>query len=209
MGRLFVLTLAFGLLSCSKNDTSVDPTKEPADVKLIRAFRCDLSVGMVWRYLYVQFDNDPSLGRETRRRGYHEWRILAMTVSGPDTIYQAIDARRDSVHRIERSQFSGWPDIDTTYVTEENLPFTITKSPTRVSFDWPSRYIVDSLKYMPRVVPFSTPDSITVIWEYYPGNWSNKYSVFRENVGLATSTWTDGGNHTWGETLDLLQFIKP
>ncbi len=203
---------ANGMYAVQASFTDGDLTAEayaPLSVfPITRAFQCDLSVGMVWRYLYVQFDNDPSYGSTKRRRGYHEWRILAMTVSGPDTIYQAIDARRDSLHVEGRDPYSmRW--VDTTYLTEENLPFNITKSPTRIFFDWPSRYVVDSMKYMPRVVPFSTPDFITVIWEYYPGNWSNKWSVFGENVGLASSNWTDGGNHTWGETLGLLQFIKP
>lgn len=207
MGRLLVLTLAFGLLSCSKSDTPVDPTKGSADVT--RSFRCDLAVGMVWRYSYLEFDHNPSEGSDYKRWGTHEWRILSMTSSGPATLYQATDARRDSIRVQKRSQFSGWPDVDTTYAKNEDLSFTIAKRPTDIFFGWASRYIADSLKYMPRAVPLSTPNTVRVILVYYPGNWSNKYSDFTENIGLTFSTWADGGNHTWGEKLILLEFIKP
>lgn len=89
------------------------------------------------------------------------------------------------------------------------MSFIIMKRSTDIFFGWPSRYIADSLKYMPRAVPLSTPNTVRVILVYYPGNWSNKYSDFTENIGLTFSTWADGGNHTWGEKLILLEFIKP
>ncbi len=297
MRRLFALALAFGMLSCSKNDTLVVPTNGAADVKLAlrqasvergdtawmtlrvssppfpsttivdlgdscsvqfmtaglrygttvldfdtlfwhiyaragsyqitasvvwhglttatatvpvsihnplnRSFQCDLSVGMVWRFSYREVDFDSRItGKDYERWGIHEWRILGLTVGGADTLYQATEIRRDSVHY--QAWSPGSPTIDTLYAKNEDLPFTITKSSKSIFFDWPSTVISDSVKFMPRVVPYSTPDSVLVYWRLQ--DW---YSIFKENIGPVRSHWIDGGNNPHGEDLSLLEFIKP
>ncbi len=170
----------------------------------IRSFRCDLSVGMVWRFSYREVDLDRSIsGKDYERWGIHEWRILGLTVSGADTLYQASETRRDSVHYVAWT-YGGSTTIDTLYAKNEDLPFTITKSPKSIFFDWPSTVISDSVKFMPRVVPYSTPDSVLVYWRLQ--DW---YSIFKENIGPVRSHWIDGGNNPHGEDLSLLEFIKP
>ncbi len=174
-----------------------------------REFTCPISVGMTWRFKYEQRNLDNSMGRNYWRWGLHEWSIHSMSVSNQDTLYQATVTRNDSVHSITWNPLVGGYYKDTSYAASDVRSFTITVSSTAILFDWPSVYIPTVMKRMPRQVPFHTLDTVWVVEVYYPGNWSNQYSIFKENVGLLYSTLDDGGNHTWRERLTLIDFIKP